>query len=61
MEESAAESRWIRAVEVFHDSLEYREEAREPFLLAACGADSGLLEEVRQMLAGHSHAGEFLE
>jgi serine/threonine protein kinase len=61
MEESDTESRWMRAVEVFHESLECSDEAREPFLLASCGADSGLLDEVRQMLSGHFMAGAFLE
>ena len=49
--------RWHRASEIFADALEYDEgEAREAFLLQACGEDDALLQQVRALLDAQNRA-----
>ena len=54
--------RWHRASEIFADALEYGEdEAREAFLLHACGEDDALLQQVRALLDAQNRAPNALQ
>jgi serine/threonine protein kinase len=56
-----ADGRWTVIHDLFHRALEQPADQRAAFLDAACGADSGLREEVASLLAAHERAGAFLE
>ena len=46
--------------EVFHEALERPLDAREAFIVEACGADRSARAEVRALLAAHEAAGNFM-
>ena len=45
---------WALIERLFHAALEQPEQSREQFLKDSCGADSGLLLEVKSLLNQHS-------
>ncbi|HEY2945725.1 MAG TPA: protein kinase [Vicinamibacteria bacterium] len=52
---------WERIQELFDEALGLDAGARDAFLVAACGGDHALLEEVRSLLAAHAQAGSFIQ
>jgi serine/threonine-protein kinase len=52
---------WERLQELFDEALGLDAPARDAFLIAACGGDDALLEEVRSLLAAHDQAGSFIQ
>jgi len=54
-------SRWSRLKELFEEALDRPNEHRARFMEEACAGDSGLLTELRRLLANHAQAGLFLD
>ncbi len=52
---------WKRVKELFLAALEMPPGERDAFVAAACGADSGLRDEVASLLASDAEAGSFIE
>ncbi|MDP1827473.1 MAG: protein kinase [Archangium sp.] len=54
-------SLWARVNAVFQAALEREGEAREAWVVEACGGDAELLAEVRSLLSADARAGAFLD
>ncbi|MCH9649263.1 MAG: tetratricopeptide repeat protein [Deltaproteobacteria bacterium] len=53
--------RWDQICAIFHKALEIPFDEREPFVRAACGEDTDLLEEVLSLALSHQEAGSFIQ
>lgn len=57
---AAAEEAWLRVRAVFDAAVDLAPAARRAFVVAQCGGDAALADEVLTLLAAHEQEGEFL-
>src|SRR5216683_921099 len=53
--------KWQRIKNIFEAAVQRPAHDREQFIASACDGDTQLLSEIKNLLLGDEHAGEFLE